>query len=73
MSIDRKDNNKGYTSDNVTSACFLCNKIKGSFFSYEEMKEIGAKYVYPKFKKFEQEALDSYQDWCEDNVYQNDE
>ena len=28
--IDRKDNNKGYTSDNSVSCCWECNKLKGS-------------------------------------------
>jgi hypothetical protein len=26
--IDRKDNSKGYTIDNVVSCCFICNKGK---------------------------------------------
>ncbi len=68
MTIDRKNNDLGYTPDNVVSACFLCNKIKGSFFSTEEMKEIGEKYVAPKFKKFEQEAYENFGEWCEYNV-----
>lgn len=69
ISIDRKDNSKGYSRDNCVPACFLCNKIKGSFFTYEEMLEIGEKYVRPKLKFFEQDMLDAYEEWCEKNIY----
>lgn len=69
MSLDRKNNKKGYTLDNVVCACFVCNRIKNNFFSYEDMVEIGKNFVAPKMKNFEQEALDSYQDWCDQNVY----
>lgn len=73
MSIDRKDNNRGYISDNVVSCCFLCNKIKGSFFTSEEMKKIGEQFVAPKFKVFEKEACEAYEDWCSENVFIRDE
>lgn len=73
MSIDRKDNDLGYTLDNCVSSCFLCNKIKGSFFTYEEMKDIGRNYVYPKFKKFEEEVFEEFQEWCELNVMSSEE
>jgi hypothetical protein len=71
--IDRKDNSKGYTNDNCVASCFLCNKIKGNFFSYEEMKEIGIKFVQPKFKLIEKEAYEAFADWCETNVILDDE
>ncbi len=29
MTIDRKDNNKGYIKSNCVSCCWLCNKSKG--------------------------------------------
>jgi hypothetical protein len=38
--LDRKDNNKGYTIDNVCSCCWVCNSIKGEHLSFEEMKEV---------------------------------
>lgn len=69
ISVDRKNNNKGYLKTNCVSACFLCNKIKGSFFTYEEMCEIGKKYVSPKLKAYEDEAMDAYSDWCEKNIF----
>jgi hypothetical protein len=73
LTIDRKDNNQGYVRDNCVSACFLCNKIKGNFFTYEEMVSIGKNYVYPKLKKFEQEAHELFAEWCEMNVDLNDD
>lgn len=39
--IDRKDNSKGYTRDNITSCCQRCNSIKGNQLDYLEMKELG--------------------------------
>jgi 5-methylcytosine-specific restriction endonuclease McrA len=41
LSIDRKDNNKGYTLDNIVLACRRCNIIKGDYFTEQEMLEIG--------------------------------
>jgi hypothetical protein len=38
--LDRKDNNKGYVSDNICSCCWICNSIKGEHISFEEMKEV---------------------------------
>jgi len=39
--IDRKDNSRGYTRDNVTSCCRRCNSVKGANLDYIEMKELG--------------------------------
>jgi 5-methylcytosine-specific restriction endonuclease McrA len=41
MSIDRKDNDKGYTIDNIVLACARCNTIKGDYFTEQEMLKIG--------------------------------
>jgi hypothetical protein len=73
ITIDRKDNNRGYLKENCVASCFLCNKIKGSFFSFEEMLEIGSRYVKPKFQKFEKEAYESFSEWCELNVLTEEE
>lgn len=40
--LDRKDNSKGYTIDNICSCCWICNSIKGEFLSYEEMKNVAS-------------------------------
>lgn len=41
LSIDRKDNNKTYTINNIVLACFRCNTIKSDYFTEKEMLEIG--------------------------------
>jgi len=41
LTIDRKDNAKGYSLDNITLACYRCNTIKGDYFTEKEMVEIG--------------------------------
>ena len=43
--IDRKNTKIGYRLDNIVICCHLCNSVKGYFFSYEEFKEIGKKYI----------------------------
>ena len=45
LSIDRKDNDFGYTLDNITLCCFKCNTIKGDVFTFNEMIEIGNRYL----------------------------
>jgi len=45
LTIDRKNNNKGYILNNIALACGRCNLIKSNFFSFKEMLNIGRKYV----------------------------
>ena len=49
LTIDRMNNDEGYSIDNMVLACHRCNEIKTDFFSYEEMREIGQKFVKPKW------------------------
>lgn len=51
LEIDRKDNSQGYTIENIVLACPYCNLIKSNILTFEEMKEIGQKYVKPKWDK----------------------
>ena len=44
LNIDKKDNDGGYTLDNITFACKRCNTIKGFWFTEIEMIEIANKY-----------------------------
>ncbi len=50
LTIDRKDSNLSYDLDNIVLACQVCNATKSHVFTYEEMKEIGHKYVKPKWQ-----------------------
>jgi len=50
FSIDRKDNGRGYTLDNVVLACFLCNALKSHYFSEDEMRDIAQRYIKPKWE-----------------------
>lgn len=45
MSIDRMDNSIGYTIDNMTHACCMCNTIKNSFFTFDQMKILIKGYI----------------------------
>lgn len=51
LTIDRKDNSKGYTKDNMVLSCRKCNIIKNDVLSHEEMLEIAQKYITPKWQK----------------------
>lgn len=60
MTIDRKDNRLGYVRENVVACCFNCNRIKGSFFSSEEMMFIAENIIKPKLHKYRDEVWDEY-------------
>lgn len=49
MSIDRVDNNKNYSINNIVMSCLSCNVIKGTKLSFNEMVEIGEKYLKNKW------------------------
>lgn len=40
LSIERKDNSKPYTLDNIAFACYRCNQIKGRWLTEREMKKV---------------------------------
>ena len=50
MSIDCKDNELGYVPGNLVLSCHRCNNTKSVLFTYEEMLEIGQKYIRPKWE-----------------------
>jgi 5-methylcytosine-specific restriction endonuclease McrA len=41
LTIDRINNNKDYTLDNIVLACWICNSIKSNIFNKKEMILIG--------------------------------
>ena len=42
LSIDRKDNTRGYILNNIVLACFRCNGIKSNYYTEQEMLQFGA-------------------------------
>lgn len=60
MTIDRKDNFLGYHLENCVSCCFNCNRIKGSFFSSQEMERLAEQFIRPKIARFDDEVWEEY-------------
>lgn len=40
--LDRKDNDQGYTKDNLVVCCVRCNRGKGKWFTYDEWSRMAA-------------------------------
>lgn len=38
--LDRIDNSRGYSADNVVPCCGPCNRARGAFFTIEEMRDV---------------------------------
>ena len=51
LEIDRMDSAGGYSLDNITLACPICNTAKSNFFTFEEMMFIGKNVIQPRWKK----------------------
>lgn len=51
LEIDRTNNDKGYSLDNIVLACTICNKIKSNILDYDEMKYIGKNLIIKKWLK----------------------
>ncbi len=51
LQIDRKDNKIGYTFENMTLSCRICNDHKSDFFSYKDFKIIAQKYIKKTINK----------------------
>src|SRR3972149_1609318 len=49
LEIDRKNNDLGYTLENLALACHKCNLIKNDLFTFDEMREISQKFIKPKY------------------------
>jgi hypothetical protein len=41
IGVDRKDNTRPYTLDNITPCCALCNTIKSGILTHAEMTSLG--------------------------------
>jgi len=51
LAIDCRDNEKGYVSGNIVLACDRCNNMKKDVLNFNEMREIGQKYIKPRWKQ----------------------
>jgi len=49
LEFDCKDNEKGYSLDNMVLACHRCNFIKNNILTYDEMREFAQKYIKPRW------------------------
>ena len=49
LTIDRMDSSKPYMESNIALSCYLCNYLKGYFFSFKDFCEIGPEYVTPYY------------------------
>lgn len=49
LTIDRLDTSRPYEIDNIALCCYRCNRLKGNFFSKEDMKQIAMRYIKPKW------------------------
>ena len=49
LNIDRKDGRSGYIAGNVCLACLKCNLVKSGFLSFDEMRDVGQRYLKPKW------------------------
>lgn len=45
MTVDRMNNDLGYTKENIVAACYRCNRLKSDYFTADEFKEIAKRYI----------------------------
>lgn len=50
LTVDCKDNDKGYVAGNLVLACDKCNITKNNMLTYEEMLYVGQNFIKPKWK-----------------------
>ena len=67
VGCDRIDNSRGHTKDNVVPCCVECNTAKNNYFSYDEMRRLGA--VIAEIKKdrgidLNENAITDYSEWA---------
>lgn len=53
MTIDRVDNNQGYTIDNIVKSCWICNSLKSDFYTEKEMTIVSKMIINPLVKMME--------------------
>lgn len=54
LTIDCADNDVGYVEGNLVLACDKCNVLKGDILFHNEMREIGQRYIRPKWEALQE-------------------
>ena len=57
LTVDSKDNSLGYEIGNIVLACERCNFIKSNILSFDEMREIGQRFIKPKWQALKRGEL----------------
>ncbi len=52
LTVDRKNNDLGYSIDNICLACHRCNNLKSNFFTESQWMEIARKYIVCNLDKY---------------------
>lgn len=52
LTIDRKDNECGYSKENICLACHRCNNLKSNFFTESQWLDIASRYIVPQLNKY---------------------
>lgn len=56
LTVDCKDNDRGYEIDNLVLSCQRCNTTKNDFFTWEEMRWIGQNFIRQKWYEKRKES-----------------
>lgn len=59
MTIDRKDNTKGYEINNIVKACWFCNSLKNDFFTENHFKIIAPEIISKLKDEIKKERITS--------------
>lgn len=51
FTVDRRNSDLPYSLENITTACWNCNRLKSDIFTETEFREIAQKYLKPKWMR----------------------
>ncbi len=51
MTIDRLQNENGYELNNIVKSCWICNKLKGDFFTAQQIKQMTPEFIKKLIEK----------------------
>lgn len=53
MTIDRLQNENGYELNNIVKSCWICNKLKGDFFTAQQIKKMTPEFIRKLIEKLQ--------------------